>query len=231
MDISKYEYYRNDLGVLYCCDCLTILPHLEPVDLVLTDPPYGIGFKYESHDDTPEKYGEFIWERIEAAENILKNGGMVFVFQAMLNVRNLHNWFPRNWRIFAAAKNFVQMRPCAMQYSFDPCVVWWKDGEKPFSKGTASRDFHIGNTANTLNRGAGEGYGHPCPRPLDQIQHIIDQWSAEGTSVLDPFIGSGTTAVACERLKRRWIGIEISEEYCAIAVKRIEAERKQLKLF
>lgn len=50
-------------------------------------------------------------------------------------------------------------------------------------------------------------------------------------TVLDPFLGSGTTAIACERLKRKWIRIEISEEYCKIAVKRIEAERKQLKLF
>jgi DNA modification methylase len=49
--------------------------------------------------------------------------------------------------------------------------------------------------------------------------------------VADPYLGTGATAVACERLKRRWIGIEIEEKYCAIAVKRIEAERRQLKLF
>ena len=55
--------------------------------------------------------------------------------------------------------------------------------------------------------------------------------SKEFELVLDPFLGSGTTAVACERLKRRWIGIEIEEKYCEIAKKRIEAERRQLKLF
>jgi DNA modification methylase len=50
-------------------------------------------------------------------------------------------------------------------------------------------------------------------------------------SVIDPFLGSGPTAVACERLKRKWIGIEIEEKYCEISAKRIELERKQLKLF
>jgi DNA modification methylase len=49
--------------------------------------------------------------------------------------------------------------------------------------------------------------------------------------VVDPFLGSGTTAIACEQLNRRWIGIEISEKYCEIAAKRIERERQQLKLF
>jgi len=224
-------YYQTDLGVLYHGDCLEIMPHLEPVDLVLTDPPYGIGFKYESHNDTPVGYKEFLWERIAAAENILCDGGMMFVFQAMLNITKLHEIFPREWRIFAAAKNFVQMRPTAMQYSFDPCVVWWKGDKKPYSKGTSNRDFHVGNTANTMNRGSGNAKGHPCPRPLDQIEHIIYQWSPENSIVLDPFLGSGTTAVACERLSRRWIGIEIEEKYCAIAKQRIENERKQRKLF
>ena len=54
---------------------------------------------------------------------------------------------------------------------------------------------------------------------------------SEGQIVLDPFIGSGTTAIACEALGRKWIGIEISEKYCEIAAKRIEAEYKQRKLF
>jgi DNA modification methylase len=70
---------------------------------------------------------------------------------------------------------------------------------------------------------------HPCPRKLGHVDWIIGRWTDEGEIILDPFLGSGTTAVACERLERRWIGIEISKEFCDIAVKRIEAERMQLK--
>ena len=55
-------------------------------------------------------------------------------------------------------------------------------------------------------------------------------FSKDDNLILDPFLGSGTTAVACEKMGRRWIGIEISEEYCKIAKERIEQERKQLKL-
>jgi site-specific DNA-methyltransferase (adenine-specific) len=69
---------------------------------------------------------------------------------------------------------------------------------------------------------------HPAQKPVNLI---IDLLRVSGESVLDPFIGSGTTAVACEITGRRWIGIEIEEKYCEIAAKRIEAERKQLKLF
>lgn len=71
---------------------------------------------------------------------------------------------------------------------------------------------------------------HPASFPDKLAQDHIISWSNEGSTVLDPFFGSGTTGVACERLGRRWIGIEISKEYCDIAVKRIEAERAQLKL-
>ena len=60
---------------------------------------------------------------------------------------------------------------------------------------------------------------------------IIRKYSEEKDRLLDPFLGSGTTAIACERLNRKWVGMEISEEYCEIAAKRIEQEIKQLKLF
>ena len=70
---------------------------------------------------------------------------------------------------------------------------------------------------------------HPTEKPVGLMTQIIDANICG--SVLDPFIGSGTTAIACERLNRCWIGIEISEEYCEIAAKRIENERKQLKMF
>lgn len=73
--------------------------------------------------------------------------------------------------------------------------------------------------------------GHPCPKPLEWINWLLDLGSLQNEYVLDPFLGSGTTAIACERLNRRWIGIEIEEKYCKMAAKRIENERKQRKLF
>ena len=70
---------------------------------------------------------------------------------------------------------------------------------------------------------------HPAQKPIRLMMWCLG--FAESDLTLDPFTGSGTVPVACERLGRRWIGIEISEEFCEIAAKRIEAETRQLKLF
>jgi len=72
---------------------------------------------------------------------------------------------------------------------------------------------------------------HPAQFPEALAQDHILSWSNPNDIVLDPMSGSGTVAKMCEKLNRRWIGIEISEEYCEIAVKRIESEASQLKLF
>jgi len=74
----------------------------------------------------------------------------------------------------------------------------------------------------------GNKAAHPCQKPIALFSAILE---IGGNTVLDPFIGSGTTAVACEQLNRQWIGIEISERYCEMAAKRIEKERQQLPLF
>ena len=217
--------------VLYQGDCLEIMPLLGKVDAVVTDPPYGIGFKYASHDDTSDGYGEWLWSVLEAAEKLCSPGSPVFVWQAMLNVRRFTEWFPREWRLFAAAKNFVQMRPTAMQYSYDPVVVWWVDGEKPWSLGTKSRDFHIANTASVISTPDNIENGHPCPRPLDQMLHVVSQWVRPDSVCLDPFMGSGTTLVACAKLGRKCIGIEIDTDYFEIACRRVEEAYRQPDMF
>lgn len=72
---------------------------------------------------------------------------------------------------------------------------------------------------------------HKAQKPLELVMKLVHCSSNEGDVVLDPFLGSGTTAVACEKLKRRWIGIEIEEKFCEVAKKRIEEELRVKKLF
>ena len=231
--MSRVEVIGN--STLYLGDCRDILHSLEKVDAVVTDPPYGIGFKYATHDDQPEAYeggyGPWLWGVLGEAEALLKPGSPVFVWQASKNVRNFSSWFPRDWRMFVAAKNFVQMRPTAMQHSYDPVVVWWTPGVKPWSRGTANRDFHMANTAPIVANPNNIEKGHPCPRPVGQVSHIIDQWCKPGSVVLDPFMGSGTTGVACVRAGCSFVGIEIDPQYFDIACHRIEDARKQPDLF
>jgi DNA modification methylase len=216
-------------------DCRDVLPTLGKVDAVVTDPPYGVGFKYASHDDRPEAYeggyGSWLWARVEAAEALCAAGSPVFVWQSGPNLRRFNDWFPRDWRLYVAAKNFVQMRPTAMQWCFDPVVVWWTDGTKPWSAGTATRDFHVANTAPVVATPENIEKGHPCPRPLDQVSHVIEQWVKPGGTVLDIFCGSGTTGVACVRTGRAFIGVEIDPGYFDIACRRIEEAHRQPRLF
>lgn len=213
-------------------DCLEVLPTLEAgsVDAVVADPPYGIGFKYSQHDDSPVGYGAWLWQCIELAESKCEAGSPVFVWQAMLNVRRFAEWFPREWRLFAACKNFVQMRPVAMQYSYDPIVVWWTEGDI-WSAGTLTRDYHVANTSPSCRKRLGDYVdGHPSPRPLSQVRHILEQWVQPGGTVLDPFMGSGTTGVACVQTGRNFIGIEIDPDYFAIAERRIAEAQQQMRL-
>jgi len=219
---------------LYLGDCLEILPTLGKVDAVVTDPPYGIGFKYESHIDDRDGYAAFIWPRIEAAEALACDGAPIFIWQAQQRMREFSAFFPREWRLFVAAKNFVQIRPGAMNHAYDPVVCWWKDG-KPWKaqkgKVGVNRDWFISDTASAVSDTKSLAREHPCPRQPDVCGYVIDNWCADGGTVLDPFMGSGTTGVACVNLGRKFIGIEIEPKYFDIACRRIEEAYRQPRLF
>ena len=88
--------------------------------------------------------------------------------------------------------------------------------------------YPTGYTKSSMDKIA---FQHPAIFPEALAQDHILSWSNEGDMVLDPMAGSGTVAKTCERLNRRWIGIEISKKYCEIAATRIETESSQLKLF
>ena len=74
-------------------------------------------------------------------------------------------------------------------------------------------------------------YGHPTIKPLQLVRRFVCNSSEEGATICDPFMGSGTTAVACIRENRHFIGFELNKEYFDKACKRIDAERRQLTLF
>jgi len=127
--------------------------------------------------------------------------------------------------------------PPTIKYSFlcEPIYVFKKRGKADLSKKTNKSKItktewvKYGNARWDINPETQSK--HPAPFPIDIPIRAIKLHSFINDVVLDIFLGSGTTALACEKLNRRWIGIEISEEYCAIAKKRIKAEADQIKMF
>ena len=201
-----------------CRELASLIPD-NSIDLVLTDPPFGIGFQYSNgYKDDPETYLDLLRWIIKESERVVKDGGYIFVFQAMTRLRETWYHFPENSRIFSAAKNFVQMYSGTIAYSFDPVIFWKKEGDlfKP-----SGRDHHVANTANTNNRGLNEAGFHSCPRPLDTITYMVDNFCPADGIVLDWFMGSGTTALAAKMTSREYIGFEVMPETAEKARERV----------
>ena len=211
---------------LYLGDCLEILPTLEAgsVDAVVTDPPYGIAFDRATWGDEPEQYGAFMLQWLKATHQVAEEKPH-FVWQAMPNVGEWHKWFPEGFRVFAACKGFVQFRPTPIQWSWDAIIFW---GDLVGQPSVYRKDWFVQNLAPFgAHRPKIE---HPCPKPYELTEYIVEIASLPQHTILDPFMGSGTTGVACVKTGRKFIGIEIDPGYFDIAVKRISEAQMQPRL-
>lgn len=212
--MNRVEHLAEGV-TLYLGDCREILPTIGNVDAIICDPPFGVDFKYESHKDDPEAYPALMREIVSLTEPLRGDGPSVF-WQGMPNADRWHEWFPKGFRLFAACKGFVQYRPTAIQYSWDPIVFWGKSKASP---SVERKDFHHQTMAPF---GAGrQRIDHPCPRPIEQVRYVVETFTVDGELILDPFMGSGTTGVAAVNLGRKFIGIEIEPKYFDVACQRI----------
>jgi DNA modification methylase len=211
---------------LYHGDCLEVLPTLAAgsVDAVVTDPPYGINWARGTWTDDPELYGQMMVRFIEASTPIVDKGPF-FVWQTLINCGRWHEWFPKGYRIFAACKGMVQYRPTPVQYSWDPVIFW---GDIQTEPSVYKKDWHVQALA---PYGAHrERIEHPSPKPIQQTMYICSLATDPSCSILDPFMGSGTTGVACVQTGRRFVGIEIDRDYFDVAVKRITEAQQQIRM-
>ena len=214
LEIPDNPYHVEDAAVIYCGDCREILPDLPKVDLVLTDPPYGLNYDYIDYVDTVDNLDEIIYDvyPILNAERICISSG----------VTNIQKWPRADW-ICAVVWNTTGSRGYCGYSQWFPILFYGKDtGKIGNVNGVLKSDVF------TINGGGDVGFQrntleaqHTCPKPFKLWKRLINRFSNENDFVLDPFLGSGTTAVAAKQLGRKCIGIEISEKYCEIAVKRL----------
>lgn len=229
-------YYETELGKLYHGDCLEIMPDLEPVDLVLTDPPYEESAHTCQRRTRAVIEGKKINDKIPFKKideqtrcwlsTIKCNWILIFCQAEAVGIysklfRKAYRR-PMVWIKPDSAPQFTGDRP-AMGYESIICAWQQKNGKSYWNSG-GKRGVY------THNCTSGRKTTHPTEKPIGLFIELIQDFGLNGI-VADPFFGSGTTGAACERLKCKWIGIEISEEYCEIAAKRIEQERSQLKLW
>jgi len=216
-------YYQDNYCTIYHGDCREILPHLEPVDLVLTDPPYGIDYaKYPTHRDYSKGYIEFLLPIVDLCESKIQDGYFA-IFQATKNLRKCGEWFKREWRPIVSFREFAQWMPTHIQFRTDFILFWMVGKAKCWKPKNVPRDYFISSRV-CVTQGINKRVDHPCPRPLDTMLYLVDVLGYPKGIVLDPFMGSGTTLVAAKQLNRKAIGIEIEEKYCEIAVRRLAQE-------
>lgn len=195
-DFPKHEYKG---GVIYQGDCLEIMPLLksQSIDLVLTDPPYGIN-KTEWDKVYPAGFEK---ECLRIANTVAIMCGMWAIPDCIRELGEAYLGIIACW-----SRNGMTFSPLGFG-NWIPVII---AGKRPKS-GQDVLSFKI------------DGYkpNHPSPKPLSCMKKLVDRISLTGQSVLDPFMGSGTTGVACKELGRNFIGIEIEPKYFEIAQRRI----------
>lgn len=201
-----------ELDKIYNMDCIEGMKQIPDnyVDLVLTDPPYGINKKGIINDDLEiNEYKSWLKKVIKEIDRITSDS--YFIFQSEAQLFHTIEVFDDDCRLFASCNNFSLMGR-GMPYSFSPIVFKLKNGFKG-----RGRNWFISNTANMKT--TPKKIGHPTPKPVDVLCYIIKLVDAE--TILDPFMGSGSTAMAARMLNKNYIGFEINKEYYDISLQRL----------
>ena len=231
--LQMKPYYDHAGITIYHGDCREVMASFPPcfrVDALVTDPPYGVNLVTKTSDyrqskhfdngeslkatrlyqDDEDHVSSLIKTAIPAALSIAERG---IVFSGV----NMLFHYPRPaWVGCVFTPNgagrcswwFVCMHPILF-YGKDPAL---QDG-----KGSLPNSFRTEQP----NR---EAFDHPCPKPISWMKWAVERASRQGETIIDPFMGSGTTLRAAKDLGRRAIGIEIEERYCEIAAKRLSQE-------
>jgi len=206
-------YYQDDAVTLYCADCRDILPLLPKVDLVLTDPPYGIGGKWSKASVCGWKGfkngSSRLWSKGETwddstvdgplIESVISSGKWAIIWGG-----NYYGLPPgRGWLVWDKVQEFSSAEG----------ELAWSNLDIPL------RFFRMSRVEAYSPRMAYQKT-HPTEKPCELMQWCLG-FAPDARTILDPFMGSGTTLVAAKNLGRKSIGIEIEERYCEIAAQRL----------
>lgn len=197
MCVERKPDYQRDGVTLYCGDCMEILPEIGQVDLVLTDPPYGIGI---ASNPVRQAHDKKTWDEFTPDD---------CVFQCIRNA-SLHQiiWGGNYFNLPPSQGFLVWDKQQPENFSLAMCEQAWCSFQRP------AKLFRMSVTSYSKQ--------HPTQKPVQLMEWCLKVYGNTG-SVCDPFMGSGTTGVACVNTGQAFIGIERDNDYFDIAVKRIDA--------
>ena len=210
LEIPCNYYYQDKWVTIYHGDCREILPELPKVDLVLTDPPYGLNIKMQGgtwgikfkHGDM--KDWDYLVEQ-ELIDIIIAKGTYAIIWGG-------NNYLVQPSRCWLCWDKLQKLDTLA---DFE---LAWTNLDKPCKSWTVRRNH-------TIN-----GNQHPTQKPVSLMEWCILQVGNDINSILDPFMGSGTTLFASKHLNCHSIGIEIEEKYCEIAARRCSQDVMELSI-
>jgi site-specific DNA-methyltransferase (adenine-specific) len=212
-------------AVLMLGDCRELLPTLGKVDAVVTDPPYGIGFPYHSYCDTRENLRALI-------KALFHRRALYNRLVILCGPTQIHEYPATDW-VGAITWNTTGSFGKFGYSQWTPVLLYGDDlaGFGNVNGVTKTDTYQINGGAAVGFQRTEEEAAHTCPKPLNIMQQTVQRYTAQHETILDPFMGSGTTGVACAKLGRKFIGIEIEPKYFDIACRRIEQAYKQPDFF
>ena len=216
------------------------------VSLTVTSPPYNVG-KLSDNNLSDEGYWKLMRQCFKEVYRVTESGGRLVLnvanlgrkpyipFSNMFTDLMLDLWFLMRGEIIlqkskGANANFawgswLSASNPVIRDIHEYCLVFSKEGMSKGSKGksTIEKDEFMESTLSiwNINPARAKKIGHPAPFPVELAERFINLYSYEKDLILDPFIGSGTTALAASKLKRSYIGYEVNAEYCKLAEKRL----------
>ena len=224
----------------------------DSIDLIVTSPPYNVGIDYNSHNDTIsyKEYLDWTGEWLEKAYRLMKSdgrmclnipldknkGGQQSVYADITTIAKrvglkYHStiiWNEGNISRRTAWGSWLSASAPYVIAPVETIVILYKDSWKKHRKGksdiTKSEFIEWTNGLWTFSGESKKKIGHPAPFPVELPKRCIKLFSYVGDTVLDPFLGSGSTAIAAYKLNRKAIGVEIDETYFRLAIKRIMKE-------
>ena len=209
---------------LRCGDCLKLMKNIPDgsVDLVLTDPPYGMGFKSNHRKETyneirNDKSLEWLERYISECCRVLKNNSAIYCFCSWHNVDVFKQAIEKKFKIkniLIWEKNNTSMGDLKGSYAPKYEMIIFAHKGRKLLNGFRYADIIKANRTGNKN--------HPTEKPVDLLETFIKNSSGENEVVFDGFMGSGSCGVACVNTNRNFIGIELDEGYFNIAKKRIE---------